>query len=549
MTSKPTLQLDAIVIGGGLGGLYTLHRLRSMGLAVRVFEAGSGVGGTWFWNRYPGCRCDVESMEYSYSFSNELQQEWKWPERYGTQPEILRYVNHVAERFDLMRDVQLNTRVRSAVFGAEANRWTVTTDRGEVVSAPYCVMATGNLSTPRMPDTPGMDRFKGKFYHTGLWPQEGVDFSGLRVAVIGTGSSGVQSIPHIAAQAKHLHVFQRTANFSLPARNAPLDPDKESRHKAEYSARRRAAWDTPFGIGGYPPPAGSALALSSEERQRVYEAKWQEGGSISFLYSFTDLLTSKEANDTAAEFVRQKIRAIVRDPQTADLLAPKDHPIGTKRLCLDTNYYETFNRENVTLVNARRTPVEEITATGLKTSEAEYALDAIVFATGFDAMTGALMEIEIRNGGGESLKDAWSSGPRTYLGVMAAGFSNLFLITGPQSPGVKTQMILSIEQHADWIADCLAHLRSRGLNRIEADTVAQDAWVEHVNEVANATLYPLANSWYMGANIPGKPRIFMPYVGGVPAYTRKVNEVVRKGYEGFALTRREETAEAPSPAG
>ncbi|MSP97008.1 MAG: NAD(P)/FAD-dependent oxidoreductase [Betaproteobacteria bacterium] len=549
MTSKPTLQLDAIVIGGGLGGLYTLHRLRSMGLAVRVFEAGSGVGGTWFWNRYPGCRCDVESMEYSYSFSNELQQEWKWPERYGTQPEILRYVNHVAERFDLMRDVQLNTRVRSAVFGAEANRWTVTTDRGEVVSAPYCVMATGNLSTPRMPDTPGMDRFKGKFYHTGLWPQEGVDFSGLRVAVIGTGSSGVQSIPHIAAQAKHLHVFQRTANFSLPARNAPLDPDKESRHKAEYSARRRAAWDTPFGIGGYPPPAGSALALSSEERQRIYEAKWQEGGSISFLYSFTDLLTSKEANDTAAEFVRQKIRAIVRDPQTADLLAPKDHPIGTKRLCLDTNYYETFNRENVTLVNARRTPVEEITATGLKTSEAEYALDAIVFATGFDAMTGALMEIEIRNGGGESLKDAWSSGPRTYLGVMAAGFSNLFLITGPQSPGVKTQMILSIEQHADWIADCLAHLRSRGLNRIEADTVAQDAWVEHVNEVANATLYPLANSWYMGANIPGKPRIFMPYVGGVPAYTRKVNEVVRKGYEGFALTRREETAEAPSPAG
>ena len=539
-------QLDVIVVGGGLGGLYTLYRLRAMGLRVRVYEAGSGVGGTWFWNRYPGCRCDVESMEYSYSFSDELQQEWKWPERYGTQPEILRYVNHVAERFDLMRDVQLNTRVRSARFDTSTNRWTVTTDRGEVISAPYCVMATGNLSTPRVPDAKGLDRFKGKWYHTGQWPKEGVDFSGLRVAVIGTGSSGIQTIPHVAQQAKHLHVFQRTANFSLPARNAPLDPDKERRHKAEYPERRRAAWDTPFGISGYPPPTGSALDVAPQERQRIYEEKWQEGGSISFLYSFTDLLVSRQANETAAEFVRQKIRGIVRDPEVAELLAPKDHPIGTKRLCLDTQYYETFNRENVTLVDARRTPLEEVTGTGLRTSEAEYEFDAIVFATGFDAMTGALMEIDVRNGTGGSLGEAWSSGPRTYLGLMVAGFPNLFLITGPQSPGVKTQMILSIEQHVDWIADCLAHLHSHGLNRVEADQPAQDAWVEHVNEVANATLYPLANSWYMGANIPGKTRVFMPYVGGVPAYTRKVNEAVRKGYAGFVLSRSQERAPALS---
>jgi len=536
---KPAVELDAIVVGGGVAGLYALHRLRRLGLRVRVYEAGSGVGGTWFWNRYPGCRCDVESIEYSYSFSDELQQEWKWPERYGTQPEILRYVNHVVERFDLMRDVQLNTRVRTAKFDADSNRWTITTDKGEVISAPYCVMATGNLSTPRMPDFKGLKDFKGKVYHTGMWPHEGVNFSGLRVAVVGTGSSGIQAIPHIAQQAKHLHVFQRTANFSLPARNQPMAPEKDQSHKAEYPQRRRAAWDTPFGISGYPPPEKSALDVTPEERERIYEAKWQEGGSISFLYAFTDLLTSKAANETAAEFVRQKIRGIVRDPAVAEILAPKSHPIGTKRLCLDTNYYETFNRKNVTLVDARRTPIEEVTGTGLRTSESEYAFDAIVFATGFDAMTGALTEIDVKNAG-TSLKEAWSSGPRTYLGLIVAGFPNLFLVTGPQSPGVKTQMILSIEQHVDWIAECFAHLHSRGLDRIEADPVAQQAWVEHVNEVANKTLYPLANSWYMGANIPGKPRVFMPYVGGVPAYTRKVRESVANGYSGFVLGRSRE---------
>lgn len=527
---------DVIVVGAGVGGLYALHKLRRQGLKVRVFEAGDDVGGTWYWNRYPGCRCDVESMEYSYSFSNDLQQEWVWPERYGTQPEILRYVKHVADRFDLRRDITFKTRVKSAAFDSATARWTIKTDTGETVTAPYCIMATGNLSTPRKPSFPGLDSFKGKWYHTGLWPQGGVDFSGLRVGVIGTGSSGVQSIPLIAAQARHLHVFQRTANFSLPARNAPLDRDKERKHKAEYPERRRAAYDTPFGIAGYPPPTRSALEVPDEERRRIYEAKWNEGGSISFLYAFTDLLTNKAANDTASDFVREKIRATVKDPKTAELLCPNDHPIGTKRLILDTNYYETYNRPNVTLVDIRSAPIEEITPTGLRTAAASYELDAIVFATGFDAMTGAMKEIDIRNDKGLSIADKWRDGPLTYLGIMMSGFPNLFMITGPQSPGVKSQMILSCEQHVDWISDCIRHMGERQLRRIEPEQTAEMAWVHHNNEVADSTLYPMANSWYMGSNIPGKPRVFMPYVGGVTAYKKKCDEVVANGYTGFALT-------------
>ncbi len=530
-------QFDVVVVGAGVGGLYALHRLRTLGLRVRVFEAGSGVGGTWFWNRYPGCRCDVESLEYSYSFSDDLQQEWHWPERYGTQAEILRYINHVADRFDLRRDIQFDTRVVSALFDSDTDQWTLTTGRGEVIRAQFCVMATGNLSTPRVPDFKGLHDFKGNWYHTGLWPTEGVDFSGLRVGVIGTGSSGVQMIPHLAKQAQHLYVFQRTANFSLPARNAPLEAEKERAHKARYPEQRRAALETNFGIAGYPPPLKSALQASAEERQEIYQRKWAEGGSISFLYSYTDLLLDQAANETASEFVREKIRQTVRDPAVAEVLAPKDHPIGTKRLCLDTNYYETYNRDNVTLVNARRTPIEEITATGIRTRDHDYALDAIVFATGFDAMTGAMRNIDIRTRAGVTLEDRWSAGPKTYLGLMVSGLPNLFMITGPQSPGVKSQMILSIEQHTDWIAACLQHLQTQGCSRIEADAQAEDNWVKHVNEIADATLYPLANSWYVGANIPGKPRIFMPYVGGVAAYKKKCDAVVANGYEGFIMTR------------
>ena len=529
-------QYDAIVVGAGVGGLYVLHKLRALGLRVRVFEAGGDVGGTWYWNRYPGCRCDVDSMEYSYSFDDTLQQEWKWPERYGTQGEILKYVNHVADRFDLRKDIQFNTRIKAAVYDTATGQWTLTTDKGETATAPFCVMATGNLSTPRVPDFKGIESFKGKWYHTGLWPHEGVDFTGKRVAVIGTGSSGIQMIPIIAQQAKHLHVFQRTANFSLPAVNGPLDPTEEAQHKSEYTDRRRAAYDTPFGIAGYPPPTQSALEVSEDERNQTYESKWQRGGSISYLYSYTDLLTNKAANDTASEFVRNKIRAIVKNQETAELLAPNDHPIGTKRLVLDTNYYETYNRDNVTLVNSRAAPIQEITPTGLRTTDAAYEFDAIVFATGFDAMTGALAEIDVHTTAGANLREKWRGGPRTYLGLMVADFPNLFLITGPGSPGVKSQMILAVEQHTDWIIDCLTHMQSRGLHRIQADTDAETKWVEHVNEVADSTLYPLANSWYVGANVPGKPRVFMPYVAGVHTYKKRCDAIAANGYEGFTLT-------------
>ena len=531
-----TNDYDVLIVGGGVGGMYAVHKLRGMGLKVRAFEAGYGPGGTWFWNRYPGCRCDVESLEYSFSFDPKLEQDWSWQERYGTQPQILEYLNHVADRFDLRRDIQCNTRIKAALFDDKANTWTLTTDTGEQFTAPFCIMAAGNLSTPRVPDFPGLKNFQGKTYHTGLWPHEGVDFSGLRVAVIGTGSSGVQMIPHIARQAKSLHVFQRTANFILPARNEPLDRAKEAKHKAEYRQRRVAAYDTPFGIAGYPPPTDSALAATPEERDAAYEQKWQEGGGISFLYAYTDLLLNQAANDTARDFVHRKIKAIVNDQATAELLCPNDHPIGTKRLVLDTNYYEVYNQPHVQLVNARAAPIQELTETGLRTSAADYQFDAIVFATGFDAMTGALAEIDVRTSAGGVLKDKWQSGPCTYLGLMVADFPNMFVVTGPGSPGVKSQMILAVEQHTDFIADCLSHMRTHGLRRVEADQGAETDWVAHVNQVADSTLYPLANSWYVGANIPGKPRVFMPYVGGVHNYKRRCDQVAANGYEGFRLS-------------
>lgn len=529
--------LDVIIVGAGVAGVYAIHKLRELGLKARAYEKGDDVGGTWYWNRYPGCRCDVESLEYSFSFSPELDQEWRWPERYGNQGEILKYVQHVADRFDIRRDIQFNTLITAATFDEKTSRWTVTTDKGEKISAPYIIMATGNLSTPRKPDIPGIDSFKGNTYHTGLWPHEGVDFTGLRVGVIGTGSSGVQSIPHIARQARQLFVFQRTANFSLPAQNGPMDPEKEARHKSEYPQRRAGAVNTPFAIAGYPPPTKSALEVSEEERNAIYERKWQEGGSISFLYSFTDLLTNKAANDTASEFVRNKIRSIVKDRETAEALCPNDHPIGTKRLILDTNYYQTYNLPHVKLVNIRKNPIAEITEWGIKTADGKsYELDAIVFATGFDAMTGAMKEIDIRGIRGQSISAKWKDGPQTYLGIMVAGFPNMFMVTGPQSPGVKSQMIFSCQQHVDFIGDAIKYLQGRQMRRIEPSRMAEMAWVQHNNDVANSTLYPLANSWYMGANIPGKPRIFMPYVGGVQNYVAKCNEVVEKGYEGFEMS-------------
>jgi cyclohexanone monooxygenase len=528
--SQPSSEFDVVVVGAGFAGLFALHRLRDLGFAVRVFEAGSGIGGTWFWNRYPGARCDIESLEYSYQFSPELQQEWEWSERYATQPEILRYLEHVADRFDLRRDIQLDTRVLAAHFDDAAARWSLETERGSI-SARFCIMATGCLSSANVPKFPGIDRFTGATYHTGRWPHEGVDFTGKRVGVIGTGSSAIQSIPLIAEQAAHLTVFQRTPSYSIPAHNRPLDPAEVQRVKSDYADFRRQNSQRPFGAN-FPLNEHSALQVDSAERASAYESRWQQGG-LGFLTSFNDLILDRAANETAAEFVRAKIQSIVRDPAVAAALSPKQ-VLGCKRLCVDTGYYDTFNRPNVTLVDVAVTPIEEILPAGLRTSRAAHELDCIVFATGFDAMTGAVFAIDIRGSGGRTLRDKWSAGPRTYLGLGTAGFPNLFLITGPGSPSVLSNMVPSIEQHVNWIAECIAYLRAQGLGRVEATTAAEDAWVAHVNEVANLSLYPSCNSWYLGANVPGKPRVFMPYLG-FPPYVEKCNDVAAKGYEGFAL--------------
>ncbi len=524
--------LDAVVVGAGFAGIYMLYRLRQLGFRTRVYETGDGVGGTWFWNRYPGARCDVESIEYSYSFSEELQQEWQWTERYASQPEILRYLNYVTDRFDLRRDIQLETRVTEATFEESANRWIVRTHRGEEVSARYLILATGCLSIPKTPEYAGLENFRGNRYHTCRWPHEQVDFTGQRVGVIGTGSSGIQSIPMIARQAAHVFVFQRTPNFSLPAHNGPLGPEIVEEWNANRTEYRQRARMSSFGML-IDQRVQSAVEVAPEERESEYERRWSRGG-LCMYGAFADLFFNKEANDTAAEFVRSKIRSAVRDPAVADKLAPNQYPIGTKRICVDTGYYETFNRENVTLVDLRDTPIQEIAPEGIRTSEQLYPLDSIVFATGFDAMTGAVSNIEIR-ARGVGLKQKWSAGPRTYLGITTAGFPNLFLITGPGSPSVFSNMVVSIEQHVDWIADFLAYARDRQISTIEATTEAEDAWVAHVNELSGYTLFPLANSWYMGANVPGKPRVFMPYIGGVGVYRQKCDEEKANGYPGFAF--------------
>jgi cation diffusion facilitator CzcD-associated flavoprotein CzcO len=527
--------VDAVVVGAGFSGMYMLLRLRELGLSVQVYEAAADVGGTWYWNRYPGCRCDVESMEYSYSFDKELEQEWEWTERYATQPEILSYANHVAERFDLRPNIQFETRVTKAVYDEDTGRWAISTDRGDEISAQFFVMAVGCLSASKKPEIPGLERFQGRWYHTGHWPHEGVDFSGQRVAVIGTGSSGIQSIPLIAEQAAHLTVFQRTPNYTMPAKNAPLDPEYVRELKANYPAHRQEARESGFGIP-VPLPERSALEADPEERWETYREGFERGNLVGMMLSYNDLLTNKEANDTAAEYVRYRIREIVEDPDVAETLSPRDHPIATKRPCLDTNYYATYNRPNVDLVNLRTTPLVEITENGLRTSAQEYEFDSIVFATGFDAMTGALLAFDIEGRDGTLLRDKWAAGPRTYLGLSTAGFPNMFIITGPGSPSVLSNMMVSIEQHVEWIGDCVRHLRDEGAKAIEATTEAEDDWVDHVNEVGNTTLYPTANSWYMGSNVPGKPRVFMPYIGGVGVYRQTCDDVAAKGYEGFTIT-------------
>ena len=525
--------IDAVVVGAGFAGLYALHKLRSQGLSVTVFEAATDVGGTWYFNRYPGARCDVESVDYCYSFSDELQQEWTWTEKYATQSEILAYVNWVTDKLDLRRDISFDTRVISAVLDETTLRWAVTTDRGENVSARFVIMATGPLSAAMTPEFPGLDTFAGEIFHTAHWPHNGVDFTGKRVAVIGTGSSGIQSIPIIAEQAEQLYVFQRTPNYSVPAGNTPLTAEQLAEVKATYAERRRVSMRS----GGGSPYIGTTqftMAVSPEERRAAFEKRWQLGGVL-FSKTFPDQMTDAVANAEAARFWEEKIRAVIADPDVADLLIPDDHPIGTKRICTDSNYFQTFNRPNVELISVRKTPIESVDATGITTTYAHYELDAIVFATGFDALTGTLGKIDVVGRGGELLREDWAAGPRSYLGLGDDGFPNLFVITGPGSPAVLANMVLGAEAHVDWIADCIAYLDENGYLGIEATPEAVDNWLAECAQRAEASLFTRANSWYLGANVPGKPRVFMLFIGGFGVYNDICAEVAGAGYKGFEL--------------
>jgi len=548
-SSTNSSHYDVVIVGAGFAGLYMLHRLRSAGFKTRVFEQASDVGGTWYWNRYPGARCDVESMQYAYSFSSELEQEWEWTERYATQPEILRYVNHVADRFDLRHDIQFNTRVATAIFNETGSRWMIETSNGEHISATYCVMATGCLSSTNTPNFEGVESFSGSLYHTGEWPHHEIDFSGQRVGIIGTGSSAIQSIPLIAEQAKHLYVFQRTPHYTVPARNQPLQSDPKTQHpgrkaygydedmtveeiKADYLGLRQRALKS-FAALAFTPNRQSALEMTEMERQREFEKRWEQGG-LTFQGVFSDFSISREANEFAAEFVRRKIQQTVKDSVVAKALVPT-YTIGCKRLAVDTGYYETYNRPNVTLVDVSKSPIERITSAGVYAQGREYPLNSLIMATGFDAMTGTLLKIDIQGRGGLRLREKWVEGPKSYLGLCLAGFPNLFTITGPGSPSVLTNMLMSIEQHVDWIVDCVEYLRDRNIAEIEPTLEAENEWVTHNNEVASDHIRNSCSSWYVGGNIEGKPRVFMPYVGGFPNYVEKCRNIAAKGYEGFVL--------------
>ncbi|MYE54678.1 MAG: NAD(P)/FAD-dependent oxidoreductase [Chloroflexi bacterium] len=534
--SQTIPDFDAVVIGAGFAGLGMLRQLREeLGMSIQVYEAGSGVGGTWYWNRYPGARCDSESYVYCFSFSKELLQDWNWSRKYPEQPEILSYLNHVADRFELRRNIQFDTRVTSAKFLEDTNRWLIETDQGDCVTARFLITGIGCISTGNVPDIPGFDSFEGEWHHTGSWPHEEVDFAGKRVAVIGTGSSGIQAIPVIAKQAKRLSVFQRTPQYSIPARHETVDRRFiEEDVKPNYDEIwEKARWSR----SGFPVEFSqrSALDVSEEERLEIYETYWAKGG-FGFLHgTFADIRTDIRANDTVAEFVRSKIREIVDDPETAEKLVPMDHPYGSKRALIDTNYFETYNRENVELVDIRRSPIREITPKGIRTGDEEFEFDIIVFATGYDAMTGSFLKMDIRGRNDLPLKEKWSEGPKTYLGLQVSGFPNMFMITGPGSPSVLCNMPVAIEQHIEWISEFIEFLDENGIETAEAGINYESAWVSRVNEVAEPTMFMLANSWYLGANIPGKPRVFMPYAGGLGTYREKCNEIADNGYQGFIL--------------
>ena len=525
------VDVDVVVVGAGFSGLYLLYRLRKAGFSTRVFERGGDVGGTWYWNRYPGARCDVESLQYSYSFDEQLQQDWHWPEKFSAQPDILAYANHVADRFNLKKDIEFNIEVKASWFDEKLKTWKITTNTGEEINAQYFIMATGCISTTQIPNIKGLSDYVGNTFHTGDWPHEEVDFSGQSIAVIGTGSSGIQSIPVLAKQAKKLTVFQRTPNYSIPSQNEPMTKKYERSWKDVYSERRKEMRYSAHGslkdLNDVP-----ALSVDEDQRQELYTKRWAIGGT-GFLGSFNDLLTNADANYTAAEYVRQQIKRVVKDKETAEILCPRSYPIGTKRICIDTGYFETYNRENVKLVDISKKPIQRLVTDGIIVDDQLYPFDSIIFATGFDAMTGSIFNVDIKGRDGLALKEKWNAGPKTYLGLMSASFPNLFMITGPGSPSVKSNMIMSIEQHVDLVIETLLSMRRKGLSVVEPELEAENKWVDHVQEVANKTLFPQANSWYMGANIPGKPRLFMPYIGGVGAYREICEEIVANNYRGF----------------
>ena len=529
-----TQTVDALIVGAGFAGMYMLHKLRQVGIGAQVVEAGSDVGGTWYWNRYPGARVDIQSLEYSFGFDETLEKEWRWSERYAPQPELLRYASHVADRFDLKRDIAFNTRVTAAHWHEADQRWQVATDTGARYRCRFLILATGCLSIPTDVTFPGIADFQGPIYRTSRWPHEGVDFSGQRVGIIGTGSSAIQSIPIIAEQAAHLTVFQRTPNYSMPAHNGPIPAEDFEAWARDPRAYRAASKDT---VGGFQNEASEALISETppDEIRAELERRWAWGG-FRILGAFADSAIDPAANRVVHEFIAEKIREQVADPAVADLLTPKNHPFGTKRPCVDTGYYATFNRPNVTLLDLHAAPIVTFNKSGIATTAQQHDFDAIVLATGFDAMTGAIDRIDIRGVGGRAIRDHWAEGPRTYLGLMVAGFPNMFTITGPGSPSVLTNMINSIEQHVEWITDCLSYLGAHQQTRLEASAEAEAIWCEHVRAAVTPTMLPQANSWYMGANVPGKPRMFMPYAGGLNTYTEICNQVAAKGYEGFVIS-------------
>ncbi len=536
---------DVLVVGAGFAGMYAVHRFRELGLTVRVLEAGGDVGGTWYWNRYPGSRCDVPSLEYSYGFSPELEREWDWPEVFSSQEDILAYANHVADRFDLRRDMQFDTRIVSVNYQEDEDVWRLTSEAGEVFEAPFCVMATGCLSVPNTPRLPGADAFDGLVLHTGLWPHEPVDLTGKRVGIIGTGSSGVQVIPELARQAGHLCVFQRTPVYTVPANRKAMRADVQQEFRENYRSIREMQQRNMGGVSGYRPLRGARAApsvpgerasrtgildLDAEQRRAIIAER-----GVETLLNFPDVYTDPEANEVANALYRDAVREAVRDPETAQKLMPKDYGLGCKRQVLDRDFFETFNRDDVTLVDLRRTPIETLTSDGVMTSDAHYDLDVLVYATGFDAMTGALMRANVRGRNGQALADKWRYGPVAYLGLQMRGFPNLFTVTGPGSPSVLCNMLVAIEQHVNWIGDCIIWLRETSRTHIEPLADSETEWAAHVNEVAEGTMYtaPSCNSWYLGANIPGKARLFMPYVGGYPRYRERCERETASGYPGF----------------